>query len=1162
MSRLSTFALHSLSWLVLAAGLAFTSVVALNLKQHQDENTRQAFSALAGHITLELQKRIESVAVVTRSSAALFHASTRVTPADWQQFTSRLQSGKSLDGINTLGFARFIQDKDPDITNVSITPAGRRNHYGYVLYQSQLDNLQQFRAGQDLLTKVPLRLAMERAADTGKTILSSPFGNNAAIMLTDAVFNKASSPAAGLYGWAFATINISSLISNIMDSLTAEDTRWLRLQLYDGNSASPASLIYQQGEVSAPEALLQQQRVIDLHGHQWLLVLEQQGPVAAGNYLAAIITLAAGLTLTLLLVLLLRSSLNSRLQATELAEQLSKDIRHREVRFSKLENRLNTIASRVPGMIFEFSLHNGHTRFPYASDGIRELFGVHPEQAEKNAGPVFDAIHPDDVEKMASSMHASASTLTPWRHEFRIKNKDGRIRWLQGDALPQREANGGTSWCGVITDISYRKEAELALKAANNQSRHFREALDHVSSFIYMKDSRFRYIYANRAALEQFGCNNNTLLGGQDDQFFSAEMAQLLRESDNRVLAGESISEEVEVTGKDGRHIVYMDVKTPIYDDINQKEIIGLIGIRTDITLLKNSEQQLRQLAHFDPLTKLHNRVLLSDRLSQAMSQARRHQQCLAIAYLDLDGFKAINDTHGHEAGDYLLMTVAARMKDVIREGDTLARVGGDEFVAILLDLKDSHHCKPQLNRLLQAAATPVNMNGLELNVTASLGVTFYPQPEELEPEQLLRQADQAMYQAKLSGKNRYYLFDTEQDRDMRTHHENLDHVRHALHHSEFVLYYQPKVNMRNGTVVGVEALIRWQHPARGLLSPAHFLPAIEEHPLAIELGNWVIDAALQQIREWINQGLTLPVSVNISARQLRQSHFVEQLQNLLGHYPDINPALLELEILETSALGDLAQISERLHQCRRLGIGISLDDFGTGYSSLTYLKQLPAGMVKIDQSFVRDILEDPEDLTILDGVISLARAFNRDVIAEGVETIQHGDMLLRIGCDLAQGYGIARPMPAAGLAAWVNSWQSPSHWANLPGTDRNRLPLLYASIEHTAWIENIRIALHQPGTPWPTLSAEQCRFAAWYRQCSAAEQQPLSYLEELHQQVHELAGRLHATHQAGHTQQASEQLQQLCQLCQQLNTELERALTPASHTRHPAGTRPRLRTV
>ncbi|MHB8950409.1 MAG: putative bifunctional diguanylate cyclase/phosphodiesterase, partial [Rhodoferax sp.] len=396
------------------------------------------------------------------------------------------------------------------------------------------------------------------------------------------------------------------------------------------------------------------------------------------------------------------------------------------------------------------------------------------------------------------------------------------------------------------------------------------------------------------------------------------------------------------------------------------------------------------------------------------------------------DGFKAINDRHGHEAGDLLLMTVAARMKQALREGDTLARIGGDEFVAVLLDLSDNQASVPMLRRVLAAAAEPVLLGELVLQVSASVGVTFYPQADEVEADQLLRQGDQAMYQAKLAGKNRYHFFDAEKDRSVRGHHESLERIRLALDRREFVLHYQPKVNMRTGAVIGAEALIRWQHPEKGLLAPALFLPVIEDHPLAVEVGEWVIATALSQIERWQAQGLTLPVSVNVGARQLQQIDFVASLRELLAAHPKVDPSLLEIEVLETSALDDLAGVSQVIEDCHQMGVLFAMDDFGTGYSSLTYLKRLRVTLLKIDQSFVRDMLDDPDDLAILQGVIGLAGAFRRDVIAEGVETIAHGTLLLQLGCDLAQGFGIARPMPAELMPAWASAWQRDAAWVTV----------------------------------------------------------------------------------------------------------------------------------
>jgi diguanylate cyclase (GGDEF)-like protein len=453
------------------------------------------------------------------------------------------------------------------------------------------------------------------------------------------------------------------------------------------------------------------------------------------------------------------------------------------------------------------------------------------------------------------------------------------------------------------------------------------------------------------------------------------------------------------------------------------------VALFSDITAIKEHEQQLDHIAHFDALTSLPNRVLLADRLQQAMAQTMRRSQRLAVAYLDLDGFKSINDRHGHEVGDQLLMTVAANMKLALREGDTLARIGGDEFVAVLLDLGDSESSVPMLTRLLGAAAESMQFGPLVLQVSASVGVTFYPQTDEVEADQLLRQADQAMYQAKLAGKNRYQFFDAEHDRSQRGHHESLERIHQALLAQEFVLYYQPKVNMRSGVVVGVEALIRWQHPDRGLLAPTLFLSVLEDHPLALELGEWVMHAALTQIEIWQDAGLEMPVSVNVGARQLQLVNFVVRLRDILRAHPAIKPSQLQIEILETSALEDLAGVSKVIEDCHAMGVLFAMDDFGTGYSSLTYLKRLHVAQLKIDQSFVQDMLDDPDDLAILEGVISLARAFRREVIAEGVETVEHGTRLLQLGCELAQGYGIARPMPGSDFPAWIASWQPNKAW-------------------------------------------------------------------------------------------------------------------------------------
>ena len=441
-------------------------------------------------------------------------------------------------------------------------------------------------------------------------------------------------------------------------------------------------------------------------------------------------------------------------------------------------------------------------------------------------------------------------------------------------------------------------------------------------------------------------------------------------------------------------------------------------SIVEDITDRKRHEEQLERTAHYDALTGIPNRVLLADRMKQAMAQTIREQNMLAVCYLDLDGFKSINDQFGHETGDQILVEISRRIAGTIRGGDTVARLGGDEFVVLLLGLGMGKECVITLERMLEAIAHPISIKGNIFSLSASVGVSIYPLDNE-DIDTLLRHADQAMYVAKLSGKNRYHLHDAEQDQRIREHQTVRDHIRQGLLHEQFELYYQPKVDMRSKRLIGAEALIRWRHPQRGLLLPAEFLRHVENTELDIEIGDWVIATALDQAGQWRLAGLDIEVSINISAHHLESSDFVEKLQQQLSRYPELPAGLFQIEVLETSALKDVAKVSGIIEACRSFGAGFALDDFGTGYSSLSYLSHLPVDTLKIDQSFVLSMLEDEGDRVIVQGIIALARAFGRSTVAEGIETESHYQMLMDMGCDIGQGYGIARPMPASDLLAW-----------------------------------------------------------------------------------------------------------------------------------------------
>jgi len=634
----------------------------------------------------------------------------------------------------------------------------------------------------------------------------------------------------------------------------------------------------------------------------------------------------------------------------------------------------------------------------------------------KRARALIAAQTQDPERFVQAVLKAYASPMSETRDE--VVFKDGRVFVLH--SRPQL-LNGqvvGRVWS--YQDITAFKAAEGKLQLAASVFTHAREGImitDGAGVIIEINETFTQITGYSRE--EALGQNPRMLSSGQHDPEFFAGMWSELKTKDhwigeiwNRRKSGEVYAEALTISA--------------VRDAAGATR--HYVALFTDITTMKEQQRQLEHLAHFDALTDLPNRVLLADRLRQAMAQSLRRKQSIGVAYLDLDGFKAVNDQHGHEMGDKLLIALAQRMKAVLREGDTLARIGGDEFVAALVDLQHAQDFEPALERLLQAAADPVTVDDVVLQVSASIGVTIFPQ-DDADADRLVRHADHAMYLAKQSGRNRYALFDVEQNMAAQTQRESIEHIREGLDRREFVLFYQPKVNMKTGKVIGAEALIRWQHPERGLLAPAAFLPLIENTPFSVNLGEWVIDEALSQMSAWHAEGLEMPVSVNVGARQLQQAGFSRRLTELLAAHPEVPAHWLELEVVETSALEDMSLVSEAMLECRSIGVHFALDDFGTGYSSLTYLRRLPVQLLKIDQSFVRDMIDDPDDLAIVKGVIGLAVAFRRQVIAEGVETVAHGELLLKLGCELAQGYGIARPMPAKDLPAWFATWQPHTAW-------------------------------------------------------------------------------------------------------------------------------------
>jgi diguanylate cyclase (GGDEF)-like protein len=434
-------------------------------------------------------------------------------------------------------------------------------------------------------------------------------------------------------------------------------------------------------------------------------------------------------------------------------------------------------------------------------------------------------------------------------------------------------------------------------------------------------------------------------------------------------------------------------------------------------------EQNIHDLAHYDMLTGLVSRHLLLDRLQQAINTVSRSGKKTAIAFIDLDNFKPINDHYGHEAGDHVLVETAKRLKGTLRDSDTVSRIGGDEFVLLLNDIGTASWCEDLLKRILLILNVPVLLSGGQaVRVSASIGVSMITDTS-LDADECLRRADQAMYKAKNTGRNKILFFDPKEEQHLKERRKLLQDAEIGLNNDEFFLQFQPQIDINSGEVVGLEALIRWQHHEKGILYPDLFSEALDHPTLGIAIGEWVLKEAIKSRSILQAEGLsdTCKISVNVSGYHLQSFGFIDYLKGLLIEYSHVPSKLIMIEVLETVSINDMKRAVTILNQCRNLGVGVALDDFGTGYASLSYLKKLPLDILKLDRSFVQNCLTDDKDEAIVKSVIALSNAFGYQMVAEGIESKAHLDALKNLGCDHGQGFYIAKPMGLKNVMTWLN---------------------------------------------------------------------------------------------------------------------------------------------
>ncbi len=643
-------------------------------------------------------------------------------------------------------------------------------------------------------------------------------------------------------------------------------------------------------------------------------------------------------------------------------------------------------------------------------------------QASRVAAHAFwSRLHEADLGAVQAALaRLRAGTEDSVRAECRMRRADGAWRWMDLNALVADRTADGEPLRIVATmrDVQAEHEAGDRQQVADSLFRQLHEGL-------LITDEHHRVLEVNPTFCRMSGLPRGELLGRVPTILRAApDDAHGPLSGMHAALASEGMWRgEVLHQRPDGAFATLLLAVSAVrgHDGSLRSHVVAV----TDVTLERQQQERIARQAHFDELTRLPNRTRLSTLLQEALAACERDGALLTVCHLDLDHFRQVNERHGRDAGDRLIAALAERVRASLRTwaggDDVAARIGGDEFALLLrtATLRESHHA---VERVLQQISQPCDIGLPEgpLSVTASIGATVFPY-DRSDGEALLRHADQALYGAKQAGRNGYLFFDADQDRRAKARFVALGRVQEALDASEFSLHYQPKIDMRGRRVIGAEALLRWHHPEHGLVPPGQFLPLVEHTGLGVALGRWVLARGVSQLSAWLRQGLTIDVSINVSARHLQEPSFADELAALLGqHGADVAPHLV-LEVLETAALADVDYTCELMQRCRSLGVRVALDDFGTGYSALNYLARFRVDCLKIDKSFVQGIGRSERESELVKAFIAMAAALNLDLVAEGVETDAQAAFLLENGCQHGQGYRFGRPMPVAEFERFVS---------------------------------------------------------------------------------------------------------------------------------------------
>lgn len=684
------------------------------------------------------------------------------------------------------------------------------------------------------------------------------------------------------------------------------------------------------------------------------------------------------------------------------------------------QRMLDALVDNLDGLVY-CNLYDKYWTMIFVSNGCKELTGYSAEELVFNKVVSYEEItFKDDREMVRNTIKEAIKLGTRFEIEYRIIHANTNIIWVCERGNPVYNAQGKVHAIeGFIQNITERKQIEQSL--CDTEFR-YRSIFENAIEGIFQTSPNGHYLIVNPALARMYGYSspeelmlvlNNIqqqlyVIPGRREEFVQAMLA------DQSVLNFESL-----VYRKDNSTLWISENARMVHDETGN--LLYYEGTVEDITARKNYDHKIEHQATHDSLTGLPNRYMLNDRLQQSINFADRYKNKMAVAFVDLDQFKLINDSMGHEVGDQLLLIMSKRLDSCIREIDTVVRLGGDEFVILLTNIENVDDIFLSMQRVLTAVAMPCIINEIDYVVTCSIGISIYPD-NGIDPNTLLKNADSAMYKAKKAGRNNYQIF-TQELNDALTERVMMEYrLRLAIENGEFLLYYQPKVNFATGLISGAEALIRWQTPEGELVPPDKFIHIAEETGLIESIGEWVLVTACKKAKELREKfGRSIPIAVNVSPRQFRQPNLVNIIKNALD-FTKLDPDCLEIEITESTLIDDATKFVEKLYALKMIGVKLAIDDFGTGYSSLAYLKDFPIDRLKIDKAFVSNLENDPANTAILKAITVLGQSLGMKVIAEGVETRYQHEYLKSIGCDELQGYYFSKPLPEDEFEALLRS--------------------------------------------------------------------------------------------------------------------------------------------